>query len=365
MSSSGAAWFGEVSRMQETMRKTMASIGSFNHLPSIAETVSRNYAVSLTGLTPMIKTAAFLDAPVYASHLKNLSTLANLVVPPITVSTAGYSAIANAVAAAVKFEPWYVKLNDTFASYVRGLAPFNPDYLRNLIQPLAGWQDFLAGLPLRDRRLAAALMRAGWWLMPTWTVDFIGRLELALQLDLPPAKRRRSSGERVVARLLLEHYSAPGALTALAATWDQPEFRVRGRRTTISRAFRDFRAKKYYAVTMPLALMVEGVMKDFAVAEGKLATDGEINHAKPVELYKTHLRSEDVITGSAFDDQIDLLFEGFGWTKPVASGVLRHTFAHGFQAPGNSWRDALRMILMLETLHELITHQRPASTRAA
>ncbi len=204
--------------------------------------------------------------------------------------------------------------------------------------------------------LARELNERGWWLVPTWDWQFLMALSRAM------LERR---GSRVVDSFLLRYYrgNRHRALSRAIRSWTEPEFADRLK--IFREAFTDYRGKRYRRVIASLTPHVEGVIKDFLVAEGALAAARAGRTSTPT-LVRTHLTSGLRHAGvPGFTATIELMFTDFVWGAPSNTRITRHPLSHGAVVPPNSERHSLRLFLMFDTLHFFLADVRRRRRSAA
>lgn len=202
--------------------------------------------------------------------------------------------------------------------------------------------DYLRALPRVEWRAALELVERGWWLVPSWTSDFV--LELMAERE-----RRRCK----ISTLLTAHYRKQRCreLGRLVRGWDMPEFSEGRRSSLFKQALSQHRQRKFMAVIYSLAPQLEGILKDFLLAEG-LCTPAEINRMGTVGLFTKHVSSTREPSMRGFATQLEAMYSHFTYEAPATGRrVRRHAQAHGREVPQNSEEQALRLWLMIETLH--------------
>ena len=147
-------------------------------------------------------------------------------------------------------------------------------------------------------------------------------------------------------------------------SWTLPEFSTGRRKSLFADAVRQYRRREFRAVILSIAPQVEGLLKDFLLAEG-LATPAEVDRMSTVQLFTTYVRSEREPSIGGYATQLELLFSHFVWVAPAPGNrVRRHPQAHGREVPRKSEQEALRTWLMLETLHFHLVRVRRARAAA-
>ena len=318
-----------VARFQQTLAETAAEIiGRYN-----TEAVS-------------------LMTQVAASQLEALQAMAP--VTPLRGWPPTWHLGMNAVLESLR--PGLALMNDTFGRAIRSFVPpLDTMWVDWLDGPLRDWQQRKAGMTEHDRRLARALAEADWWFSPSWTYALVDNLVRSIHTRgrrLPLATARRT-----IDRILLRHYRARGALSRMAASWTQPEFTTSEPRSAVKRALKDFRAGRYYSVVNALVPVIERVLTEYAIRIGHLVGDAAVRRAKPNVLYSELRLNADVVPGPGLENEFARLFGDFEWSRAPKSNN-RHALAHGRRIARNSATEALRILLVLDTLNGLISLQR-------
>lgn len=217
------------------------------------------------------------------------------------------------------------------ASNLYGVGRFKEtffDYLRDL-RPL----EWLAARELTER---------GWWLVPTWSADEVGEL-------IAERERRKCA----MGPVLTTRYQKQKCLLLgrMVRAWTLPEFAAGGRKGLFEETLAQHRHGKYQAVILSLEPQIEGILKDFLLEEG-ICTERDFKKTPTPELFKKHVSAPREPSIGGFAHQLELMYSHFTWVGPATGRKLRrHPHLHGREVPRNSSQDALRMWLMLETLH--------------
>ena len=209
------------------------------------------------------------------------------------------------------------RLADSFFSYLRDLRPL----------------EWLAARELVER---------GWWLVPTWSTTLITRL-------LSERDERKCS----MGVVLAEHYRKQKCreLGRLVRAWHLPEFNVGRRAGLFEDALKHQRDRQFRTVILSLTAQLEGILKDFLINEG-LCVPADVDGTSPPRLFAKHLGGAREPSMTGFAHQFKLIYSHFSWPDPAPGRrVRRHPQMHGREVPRKSEQEALRLWLMLETLH--------------
>lgn len=216
--------------------------------------------------------------------------------------------------------------------------------------------DYLRDLSPVEWRVAAELAKRGWWLVPTWSSRFI--------LGVLAERERRKCP---VGTLLTQRYRAHSCreLARVVRGWTLREFRRDRRSSLFQRTLKQHRRREFQGVILSLVPQIEGILKDFLLAEG-LCTEADFKGATTPELFTRHVSAARGPTVGGFAQQLELTYSHFQWIAPASGRRLRrHPQAHGREVPRNSEQQALRVWLMLETLHFHLERVRKARQQTA
>lgn len=211
-------------------------------------------------------------------------------------------------------------------------------------------RSFLEARSIFHWLLASELAERGWWLVPTWSGSLLTELSGAM------LERR---GRRVVDAHVLQYYRASRhqTLGRTIRNWTEPEYARR--RIVFREAFTDYRARRFRRAIASLTPHVEGVVKDFLLAE-RLITASEARRGRTPELVATYVASDRghaALPGAI--RKLQALYSEFTWgITPTSRGVSRHPITHGAVVPPNSEIESLQLFLMLETLHYFLADLR-------
>lgn len=238
-------------------------------------------------------------------------------------------------------------LRNRVAETVEAFTRFKPVFGEFLAEQV---RSFLEARSFLHWMLARDLVERGWWLVPTWPGSLLTELWTGM------AERR---GRRVVDQILLAHYryNRNIRLGASLRSWIEPEFVARAK--TFRQALAHHRARRFSAAIALLTPHVEGVLKEFLVAEG-LVTPQQARKRGTPGLVKSHFsRPSGHASLPGFVLRLQRLYTEFTWGTPTAGrGVARNPLSHGAAVAPDSEVETLQLFLMLDTLHYFLSDLR-------
>lgn len=113
-----------------------------------------------------------------------------------------------------------------------------------------------------------------------------------------------------------------------------------------------------------LGPQVEGILKDFLINEG-LCVEADFKGKSTPQLFAAHVTGTTKEPSTAgFALQLQRMYSHFAWADPVPGRrIRRHPQMHGREVPRNMEQEALRLWLMLETLHFHLSRLRRSRQR--
>lgn len=208
-------------------------------------------------------------------------------------------------------------LTDSFFSYLRDLRPL----------------EWLAAREFAERR---------WWLVPTWSTTVF--MAFITERDA----RGCSMGT-----VLAEYYRKQKCreLGRTVRSWDLPEFSADRRASLFKSAVKDQRDRRFRSVIYALAPQVEGILKGFLINE-RLCVPADFNRTSTPKLFAKHVTVTRGPSTEGFTLQLQCMYSHVAWPDPAPGRrVRRHAQLHGREVPRNTEQEALRLWLMLDTLH--------------
>jgi hypothetical protein len=209
------------------------------------------------------------------------------------------------------------RVTDSFLSYLRELRPL----------------EWLGAREFAERR---------WWLVPTWSTTVF--------MAFITERDARKCPMGVVLAAYYRKYKCR-ELGRMVRSWSLPEFSADRRASMFETALKHQRDRQFRSVIYTLQPHVEGILKDFLINE-QLCVPSDFDHTSTLKLFATHVTGTREPSTDGFTLQLNGLYSHFVWLDPAPGRrVRRNPQLHGREVPRNSEQEALRLWLMLETLH--------------